>query len=74
AEIGQAQVIADLQESPTLVLIDKEGSVWGYPTQDYLADLLQYLDENYFFIEKPDRYSVYRSPKLKQLCQDATAN
>lgn len=74
AEIGQAQVIADLQEAPTLVLIDREGSVWGYEVQDYLADLLQYLDENYFIIEKPDRYTVYRSPKLEQLCQDAPSN
>lgn len=71
AEIGQDQVINDLQEAETLVLIDKEGSVWGYENQNYLADLIQYLDENYVFIEKPDRYSVYRSPKLEELCQNA---
>ena len=71
AEIGQAQVINDLQETQTLVLIDKEGSVWGYENQDYLADLIQYLDKNYIFVEKPDRYSVYRSPKLEELCRDA---
>jgi hypothetical protein len=70
AEIGQYQVIDDLQEAETLVLIDKDGIVWGYENQNYLADLIQYLDESYVFIEKPDRYSVYRSPKLEALCQN----
>ncbi len=71
AEIGQDQVLNDLQEAETLVLIDKEGSVWGYENQNYLAGLIQYLEKNYVFIEKPDRYSVYRSPKLEEICQNA---
>jgi hypothetical protein len=59
-----------LHEAETLVFIDKDGIVWGYENQNYLADLIQYLDESYVFIEKPDRYFVYRSPKLEALCQN----
>lgn len=71
AEVGQNQVINDLGKAQTLVLIDEEGSVWGYENQDYLADLIKYLDGNYILIEKPDRYSVYRSPELEEFCKNA---
>jgi hypothetical protein len=72
AEVGQEQVISDLASQPALVLIAREGEIWGYPVREYLSKLLEYLDQNYIFIEKADRYQVYRSPSLEQLCQAAS--
>ena len=72
AEIGQEQAISDLAKQPALVLIAREGQVWGYPVQQYLAKLLEYLDQHYIFIEKAGPYQVYMSPKLEKLCQGAS--
>lgn len=71
AEIGQEQAISDLTIQPALVLIAREGEIWGYPVQQYLAKLLEYLDKNYIFIEEADRYQVYMSPRLAKMCQGA---
>jgi hypothetical protein len=72
AEIGQEQVISDLSTQPALILIAREGQIWGYPVKQYLAKLLEYLDKNYTFIEQAGRYQVYMSPKLEKLCQSVS--
>jgi hypothetical protein len=72
AEIGQDQVISDLAAQPALVLIAPDEQIWGYPVRQYLARLLEYLDQHYIFIERADRYQVYRSPSLEGLCQGAS--
>lgn len=67
AEVGQAEVIADLRgmkEKPVMVYIDQNESVWGFPVKDYLSDLIQALERDFIRTEE----NVYLSPALKARC------
>ncbi|MBN1536499.1 MAG: hypothetical protein JW908_07190 [Anaerolineales bacterium] len=61
-EIGQDEVIHALKEKPVMLYIDREANVWGYPVKDFLADLLNYVDN--YYVRKKGVFLV--SPSLAE--------
>lgn len=69
AEVGLDQVISDLDKGrPQLIFIDRDASIWGYPVEQYLGDLINFLDEQYVPLEP----GYYASPDLFRICPYAT--
>lgn len=69
AEIGQQAVIETLKDHPSAVVeIRREKRVWqDYVVEDYLSDLITFLDDNYW----PVSETLWVSPELARQC---TAN
>jgi hypothetical protein len=63
AEIGLGDVFKDLQTGSAIVYIDKDTDVWGYQTNEYLAELISFLDEHYVPVG-----SFYLSAELAKTC------
>lgn len=66
-DVAKEKVLLSLEnqkQSFILLSIDKEGSFWGSKNADYLADYINYLDENY--IQTEDGY--YLSPGIYTAC------
>ncbi len=65
AEIGQQEMIRELQEQPLAIVVVTDEVVWdAYPTLEYLAPLVEYLDANYHKVSK----DTYISPALFESC------
>lgn len=64
AEEGQPETITALRNKPTLVYLDQQSNVWGYPVKTYLSDLIFFLDQNYIKIAE----NYYISPQLARTC------
>jgi len=64
AEIAQNQVIDDLRTGLHLVYVDRGIDVWGYPVEDYLSELLVFLNGAYVQIEP----NYFASPDLLLEC------
>lgn len=60
AEIGQGEVIEALKHKPTVLIINREAEVWGYPVETFLADLLRYIDDHYEKVKN----GIYVSPSI----------
>jgi hypothetical protein len=69
AEVGQQAVIETLKEHPSAVVeIRRQKRVWqDYVVEDYLSDLITFLDDNYW----PVSDTLWVSPELGR---DCTAN
>ncbi len=50
AEVGLEETITNLEGKYAIIYIDKGGYLWGYKTDDYLSELIDYLNVKY--IEK----------------------
>jgi hypothetical protein len=61
AEIGQAEVVKALSDQPTMLFIDRNAEIWGYPIEDYMPDVLRYVDLNF----TPAKNGVNVSPLLE---------
>jgi len=64
AEIAQSQVIDNLETGIHLVYVDRGTNVWGYPVEDYLSELLAFIDGTYAKIEP----NYFASPDLLLNC------
>lgn len=64
AEVGLEETITNLEGKYAIIYIDKGGYLWGYKTDDYLSELIDYLNVNYFEVED----KVYVSPLLQTFC------
>lgn len=65
AEVGQKEVIQSLEESKSnIISVWKKGSIWGYPVEEYLSDLLDFLGENYIEVSP----NLWVSPDIYQHC------
>jgi hypothetical protein len=66
AEVYLDEVISALDQEQMLAIVSiRDREVWGYPTEEFLHPLFEYLDENYVRIG-----SEYVSPALAAQCQD----
>lgn len=68
AEVGTDETLSALRadaDTPTLVVIDRDGQVWGHPNAEYMAPLLRYLDAHYYQIDD----NTFRSPALEAVCE-----
>ena len=65
AEVGQAEMIRELEGEQYVIVIVTDELVWDeYATSDYLRPLLDYLDANYHKLSK----ETYISPALFNAC------
>lgn len=64
AEIGEKDVIEFADNNMSVIYLYKDLPVWGYQAEDYLSDLLTYLNANYIEVE-PD---LYVHPQLLEIC------
>ena len=64
AEIAQAQVISDLEGQPVLIHVPEDAYIWNYRLNDYIGELLNYLNNN--FVQNDPNF--YTSPQLIDLC------
>lgn len=65
AEIGQEDAIKSLAENPSILYIDRRTDVGNFQVDEYLADLLNYVDHHYIPTKEKN---IYVSPLLK-ICQ-----
>ena len=66
AQIALQEVIEELKNNPSAVVqINTKRTIWGeYRVKDYMADLIQFLNQNYTKVS--DR--LWKSPELTQRC------
>jgi hypothetical protein len=64
ADVGQGEVISDLHNGPFLVYVNRDANIWGFPVEEYLGELLRFLDEQFIQVET----NYYLSPQLQRLC------
>jgi len=65
ADVGQTETIHELESEPYAIVIVTDESIWGvYNTSDYLRPLLEYLNGNYYKVNK----DTYLSPALHRAC------
>jgi len=64
AEVGLQETIENLDGKYAIVYVDKDNYLWGFNTNEYLSDLISYLDNNYIEVE----YKTYLSPLQYQYC------
>jgi hypothetical protein len=64
ADVGQQQVISDLEMGAHLVYVNRGTNIWGHQVEEYLAELVAFLDERYIQIEP----NYYASPELLLEC------
>jgi hypothetical protein len=64
ADIAQDQVIMDLEEGLNLVYVNREGNVWGNEVEEYLSEILTFLDGEYVEVEP----NYFASPELIIAC------
>lgn len=64
ADKGLDEIIAELQSTKAIVYVDPDADVWGYKTRDYLAPLIQYLEQNYIKVKT----NIYLSPEIARRC------
>jgi len=56
AEVGQKDAIKALTENPSILYIDRKTNVWNYPVDEFLADLLNYVDQQYIPLKEKNIY------------------
>lgn len=64
AEVAEQSVIASLQDTEAIVYVERNGQIWGRKNEEYLANLLTYLDTHY----RQFGFNTYLSPKMYQHC------
>ncbi|MBP1694173.1 MAG: hypothetical protein H6Q37_2056, partial [Chloroflexi bacterium] len=66
AQLTLADVIDELRNHPSAVVqVKTERQIWQkYPVKDYLADLIQFLNQNYKKIDE----NLWMSPELALYC------
>jgi hypothetical protein len=64
AEVGLQETIDNLEGKFAIVYIEKDTTLWGFNTNEYLSDIIDYLDNNYIEVE----YRTYLSPLQYQYC------
>jgi hypothetical protein len=64
ADVGQSRVIADLEGGKNLVYVNRGTNIWGHDVEEYLAEILTFLDVEYIQIEP----NYFASPELIRDC------
>jgi hypothetical protein len=65
AEKGIGEIITDLKSGDAIVHVNQDAEIWGYKARDYLAPLVQYLEQHY----QKTKTDFYVSPALYMRCQ-----
>ncbi|KAB8142685.1 hypothetical protein F8S13_14110 [Chloroflexia bacterium SDU3-3] len=69
ADIAADEVEAALRTSPAVVYLSMSGSVWGYPNDQYLGPLYEFLKAHYLQIDS----ETFVSPQIVDKCHSLQA-
>lgn len=70
----EKQVIEDLKRTqPLVIVVNRKESVWGHALEEYAAELLQFVSENYYQLEGLND-AVFFNKNKKELITNRLAN
>lgn len=64
AEKGMNEIMTELQSTSAIIYVDQNVEIWGYKTRDYLAPLIQFVEQHY----QKTKADFYLSPDLYRRC------